>query len=293
VEQTLSVSKTPPPLPDQRKRRIISTIVLSVIFSALVWSWVGTEFSSGISQLFVFEALHPSSDKSFIAEPIRNFFDRLFPPDLSWSTDQNRPFAPPLRQAGAAVAITLQIAIMGTVLGMVAALMLGFLGAENLTPHWVHHPIKVFLALLRSIPVILLALLFVASVGFGPFPGVMAVAIHSVGMLGKLFSEECEGVDGGIWEAMDSAGANWLQKVRYAIWPQVAPQIYSLTLFRLDMNIRDSAVLGFVGVAGLGLMIENYRKSFDYASVCTVVIVTMIVVLIVDQISFYIRRQLK
>ena len=286
MEQTLSVSKTPPPPPNQRKRRILSAILLFVIVGALVWSWIGTEIASGVPQLFVAE---PPSE----GVPILNFLDRLFPPDLSWARDQNRPFDPPLRKAGAAVAITMQIAIMGTAFGMAAALVLGFLGAENLTPHWVHHPIKVFLALLRSIPVILLALLFVASVGFGPFPGVMAIAIHSVGMLGKLFAEECEGVDVGIWEAMDSAGANWLQKVRYAIWPQVAPQIYSLTLFRLDMNIRDSAVLGFVGVVGLGLMIENYRKSFDYASVCTVVIVTMILVLIVDQISFHIRRQLK
>ncbi len=292
MEQTLSVSKTPPPLPNRRKRRILSAILLFVIVGALVWSWIGTEIVSGVSQLFVFDALFVPGE-SFVAEPVRSFLDRLFPPDLSWARDQKRPFDPPLRKAGAAVAITMQIAIMGTAFGMVAALVLGFLGAENLTPHWVHHPIKVFLALLRSIPVILLALLFVASAGFGPFPGVMAIGIHSVGMLGKLFAEECEGVDVGIWEAMDSAGANWLQKVRYAIWPQVAPQIYSLTLFRLDMNIRDSAVLGFVGVVGLGLIVENYRKSFDYASVCTVVIVTMILVLIVDQISFHIRRRLR
>ena len=143
------------------------------------------------------------------------------------------------------------------------------------------------------IPVVLLALLFVSAVGLGAFPGVLAIAIHSIGMLGKLFADECETVDEGVWEAMDSAGANWLQKVRYAIWPQVTPQIYSLTLFRLEMNIRDSAVLGLVGVAGLGLWIENYRRAFDYQSVATMVIVTMLVVLAVDQGSVYIRRRLK
>ena len=150
-----------------------------------------------------------------------------------------------------------------------------------------------FLALLRSIPVILLALLFVMAVGFGALPGVLALAIHSIGMLGKLFGEECEGVETGVWEAMDSAGANWFQKIRYAIWPQVAPQIYSLTLFRLEMNLRESAVLGLVGVAGLGLWIENYRRAFDYPSVATLVIVTMLVVLVVDQVSFHIRRRLR
>jgi len=108
-----------------------------------------------------------------------------------------------------------------------------------------------------------------------------------------LFAEACETADRAVWEAMDSVGANWLQKVRYAIWPQVAAQIYSLILFRLEMNIRDSAVLGFVGVAGLGLWIENYRRAFEYRSLATMVIVTMLVVLAVDQASFHIRRRLK
>jgi phosphonate transport system permease protein len=224
---------------------------------------------------------------------IAEFLDRMFPPDLTWNETQARPFEPPLRLAVSAIAVTLQISILGTAIGTAMALFLGFLAAENLTPHWVHHPIKIALALLRSIPVVLLALLFVAAVGLGAFPGVLAIAIHSVGMLGKLFAEECETVESGVWEAMDSAGANWVQKVRYAIWPQVAPQIYSLTLFRLDMNIRDSAVLGLVGVAGLGLWIENYRRAFDYPSVATLVLVTMLVVLAVDQASFHIRRRLR
>ena len=224
---------------------------------------------------------------------IAEFLGRMFPPDLTWRTDQARPFLPPLRLAARAVAVTLQIALLGTALGTLAALVLGLLGSEALTPHWVHHPIKLLLAVLRSVPVILLALLFVAAIGFGPLAGVLAVAIHSVGMLGKLFAEECETVDQGVWEAMDSAGANWFQKVRFAIWPQVEAQVYSLTLFRLDMNLRESAVLGLVGVAGLGLAIENYRRAFDYPSVATLVIVTMVLVLIVDQTSVYIRRQLK
>ncbi len=224
---------------------------------------------------------------------VAEFFDRMLPPDLAWTAAEPRPFQPPLRLAASVVAVTLQISRLGTALGMIAALVLGCLAAEGLTPHWVHHPIKILLAVLRSVPVILLALLFVAAVGLGALPGVLAIAIHSVGMLGKLFAEECETVDRGVWEAMDSAGANWLQKVRYAIWPQVEAQVYSLTLFRLVMNLRESAVLGLVGVAGLGLWIENYRRAFDYPSVATLVIVTMVLVLIVDQTSVYIRRQLK
>jgi phosphonate transport system permease protein len=112
-------------------------------------------------------------------------------------------------------------------------------------------------------------------------------------MLGKLFAEEAEGVGLGVWEAMDSAGADWLQKVRYAIWPQVAAQFASLTLFRLEMNLRESAVLGLVGVAGLGLWIEQYRRTFDYPSVATMVLVTMALVLVVDQLSYHLRKKLR
>ncbi len=245
----------------------------------LAWSWVGTEMN----------LLHLVDSGPRIAD----FLDRMLPPDLTWQVTEPRPFPPPLRLAAAVGGVTLQIALLGTALGTIAALALGLLGAENLTPHWVHHPIKIALALLRSVPVILLALLFVAALGLGALPGVLAIAVHSVGMLGKLFAEECEIADPGVWEAMDSAGSNWFQKVRYAVWPQVAPQIYSLTLFRLDMNLRESAVLGLVGVAGLGLWIENYRRAFDYQSVATLVIITMLVVLLVDQISVHIRRKLK
>ena len=268
-----------PARPGRLKQHLLRAALATAILILLVWSWIGTEMN--LSELV----------RS--GPGIADFLDRMFPPDLAWRTDEARPFPLPLRLAGSVVGVTLQISLLGTAMGTLAALLLGLIAAENLTPQWVHHPVKIILALLRSIPVLLLALLFVAAVGLGPFPGVLAIAIHSIGMLGKLFAEECETADRGVWEAMDSAGANWPQKIRYAIWPQVAPQLCSLTLFRLEMNIRDSAVLGFVGVAGLGLWIENYRRAFQYPSLATMVIVTMLLVLAVDQISFHIRRRLQ
>jgi len=224
---------------------------------------------------------------------VTDFLERLFPPDLAWNYGEARPFPPPLRLAIETVSVTLQISLLGTALGAAGALLLGLLASENLTPHWLHHPIKVLLALVRSLPIILLALLFVAAIGLGPMPGVLAVAVHSLGMLGKLYAEEFETADPGVWEALDSVGADWFQKVRFAIWPQTARQILSLTLFRFEMNLRESAVLGLVGVAGLGLWIENYRRAFDYHSVATMVLVTMLVVLVVDQATFHARRRLK
>ena len=275
----LSTSNTAPAPAGQTRRHLLNICLGFVVVTLLIWSWRGSEIN--LTRLV----------QSF--PQIANFLDRMFPPDLTWRTDQPRPLQPPLRLAQGAVAVTLQIALLGTALGAAVALVLGFLGAQNLTPRWVHHPIKVALAMLRSIPVLLLALLFLFAVGFGAFPGVLAIAIHSTGMLGKLFSEECETADRGVWEAMDSAGANWFQKVRYAVWPQMAPQISSLALFRLEMNVRDSAVLGFIAVPGLGWEIEQSRRVLDYASVCTWVIVTMLVVLAVDQLSFHVRRHLK
>ncbi len=278
AEKNSSYSTMPPPAPGKGWRALAHLFILALVTAVLGWSWVGTEMN--------LRELAGSGPN------LKLFLSRMFPPDLSWNPSEARPFAPPLRLAGETVAVTLQISLLGTFLGTLAAFGLGFLGAENLTPIWIHHPVKTGLALLRSIPVLVLALLFVAAVGLGPFPGVLAIAIHSIGMLGKLFAEQCESAEWGVWEALDSAGANWLQKVRYAIWPQVARQFASLILFRIDMNIRDSAVLGFVGVGGLGLWIENYRRAFDYQSVATMVLVTMLVVLAVEQASLQIRRRL-
>ncbi|MCH8878598.1 MAG: phosphonate ABC transporter, permease protein PhnE [Planctomycetes bacterium] len=236
---------------------------------ALVWSWRGTEFSLG--------------GLASGAPAIVDFVSRMMPPDTTGEI---------LAIGWQSALLTLQTALLGTAIGGLFALMLGLLAANNLTPEWVHHPLKVLLAIMRSIPVIILALLFICAVGLGPFPGVLAIAIHSVGNLGKLFADECETAFEGVWEAMDSAGANWWQKVRFAVWPQVAPQIVSLTLYRLEMNIRESAVLGFVGCAGIGFYIELYRRSFNYTRVCTMVLVTMAIVLCVDQLSVQIRKRL-
>ena len=234
-----------------------------------MWSWRGTEFSLGglVSG----------------APAIVDFVTDMMPPDttgeilaIGWET----------------ALITLQIALLGTAIGGLFAVMLGLLAANNLTPEWVHHPLKVLLAIMRSIPVIILALLFICAVGLGPFPGVLAIAIHSVGNLGKLFADECETAFEGVWEAMDSAGANWWQKVRFAVWPQVAPQIVSLTLYRLEMNIRESAVLGLVGCGGIGFYITLYQRSFNYTCMCTMVLVMLVIVLAVDQLSVQIRKRL-
>lgn len=210
------------------------------------------------------------------------FFGRMLPPDMS--------------VAGTILTSTLetvQIAFVGTVLAVVASIPLGLLGADNLTPGWVHRPIKTGLAVVRAVPLILLALFFVSTVGLGPLPGVLAIAIHSVGMLAKFYSEASENAGRGALEALDSAGASWSQKVRFAVWPQVSPDLVRDTLFRFELNVRESLILGLVGAGGIGFYIHTYVRSFQYGKVATLTVVVLILVVLIEQASAAVRKLLR
>lgn len=182
------------------------------------------------------------------------------------------------------------IALAGTALAVVLALPLGFLAASNLTPPWVHQPIKWLLGLIRSIPLIVVAILFVVAVGLGPFPGALAIAFHSVGMLGKFYAEEFETAEPGILNAVRGTGANWAQTLRWGLIPQSVPQVVAFTVFRLEMNFRDAAVLGLVGAGGIGYYIQLYVRGFQYEKVAVLLLVIIAVVTLLDQFTFWVRR---
>lgn len=188
---------------------------------------------------------------------------------------------------------TLKIAFAGTIISAVVSFPLGMLGAENLSPKWVHQPVKWFLVVLRSIPLILLALMFVSTVGLGPFPGVLALAVHSTGMLGKFYAEAFENARQGPLEALESAGATWIQKVRFGVLTQVAPDLARDTLFRFELNLRESLILGLVGAGGIGFYIQLYIRSFQYDKVATLTIVVLVMVVVVEQLSVAIRKRLR
>ncbi len=210
------------------------------------------------------------------------FIGRMFPPNMSVA-----------KTVFSSTVETLQIAFTGTVLSAIISFPLGLLGAENLSPGWVHQPVKWILGILRGIPIILLALMFVSTVGLGPFPGILAIAIHSTGMLGKFYAEAFENARPGPLEALDSAGANWLQKVRFGVLTQVSPDIVRDTLFRFELNLRESLILGLVGAGGIGFYIQLYIRSFQYDKVATLTIVVLVMVVIVEQLSVAIRRRLR
>lgn len=242
------------------------TILLIVVL--IGWSWTGSQFQ--LERLF--SSLPRMAD----------FFSRMFPPDMSVA-----------RTVFVSTTETIQIALFGTFLSILFSFFLGLMAAENLSPHWISQPTKWLLAFLRGIPIILLALLFVSTVGLGPFPGVLAIALHSTGMLGKFYSESFENAREGPIEALDSAGANIWQKIRFGVLTQVGPDLARDTLFRFELNLRESLVLGLVGAGGIGFYILLYIRAFQYEKVATLTIVLLLMVLIVEQISVAIRRRLR
>ncbi len=211
-----------------------------------------------------------------------DFIGRMFPPNTAVA-----------KTVLASTLETLQMAFAGTVISALVSFPLGLLGAENLSPSWVHQPVKGFLSILRAIPIILLALMFVSTVGLGPFPGVLALAVHSTGMLGKFYAEAFENASSGPLEALESSGANWIQKVRFGVLTQVAPDLARDTLFRFELNLRESLILGLVGAGGIGFYIQLYIRSFQYDKVATLTIVLLIIVVLVEQLSVAIRKKLR
>ena len=207
------------------------------------------------------------------------FFTRLVPPD--WSVAQ---------VVAKSTVETLMIAVAGTALAVLVSLPLGFLAASNVAPSWVSQSVKWLLGLVRSIPLIVVALICVAAVGLGPFPGLLAIAFHSVGMLGKFYAEEFETADEGILAAVDGTGANWAQRLRHGLFPQSVPQVVAFTVYRLEMNFRDAAVLGLVGAGGIGYYIQLYVRGFQYDKVAVLLLVIVAVVTVLDQMTFWVRR---
>ena len=238
------------------------------LVALVAWCWIGTEFDPA---------------KLLRGMPrMVEFFARMMPPDLAVA-----------RTVVVATVETLQIALFGTLLSAAASCVLGLAAAANLTARRIHQPVKWLLSILRAIPVLLLALLFVSTVGLGPFPGVLAVAFHSTGMLGKFYAEAFENARPGPLEALDSAGATWLQRVRFGVLPQVGPDLARDTLFRFEMNLRESLALGLVGAGGIGFYIQLYIRAFQYDKVATLTIVVLLMVVLVEQASVSVRRRLR
>jgi phosphonate transport system permease protein len=229
----------------------ITTAVLMVVLS---WAANG-------SQLSVNELIKG-------APWVLDFLTRMMPPNWAFAENLTKPALE-----------TIQIAIWGTLLSIILAVPVCFLAARNITPNIVvFHSTRQVLNIARGINEIILALIFVAAVGLGPFAGVIALAIHGAGMLGKFFAESIEEIDQGPIEALRSTGAGPIQVIIFGVMPQVVTAWIAVCLYRFETNLRQATVLGMVGAGGIGFELVGSMKLFQYkdTAMCIVVIIAMV-----------------
>lgn len=245
-----------------------ATLVL-VLIATLHWSASGAQLSWG--------------ELGAGLPQIGDFISRSMPPDLDILP---RLLAPALE--------TIQIAVWGTLLGVIFAVPLAFLAARNLhSNRWLYQGTRQSLNVIRSINELILALVFVSAVGLGPFPGVLALAVHGIGMLGKFFAESIEEIDQGPLEALRATGARPLQVIMFGVIPQVITAWIAVILYRFEVNLRAATVLGMVGAGGLGFELVGSLKLFKYQETATCIIVITLMVIAADLLSSRLRNAIQ
>jgi phosphonate transport system permease protein len=214
-----------------------------------------------------------------------DFVSSSLPPDTSWS----ETVQPGLKAA----LVTFSIGLMGTTLALPASMLLAVLGSRTTTPNpWAYQVSRTVMSTLRAIPDVVFALIFVTAVGLGPFAGVLALICHGSGITAKLWSEAMDEVDIGPVDALRTTGANRVQVLQHAILPTVAPTLVGLVLYRLDVNVRTSLVLGLVGAGGIGFLINQSIQLFRFDQMLTHILIVLVLVIAVDLLSSYVRKRL-
>ncbi|MGB0747290.1 MAG: phosphonate ABC transporter, permease protein PhnE [Magnetospiraceae bacterium] len=251
--------------PRDLKRSTTSLVIWGVLAGLLMLSWEGAD-------------MRPWS----LVENAQNMVDfsvGFFPPNFTeWKMY--------LREMW----ITIQIAIWGTALAVVCAIPFGILSSENIVPFWVYQPVRRLMDAARAINEMVFAMLFVVAVGLGPFAGVLALWVHTTGILAKLFSEAVEAIDPRPVEGIRAIGASKLQEVVYGVIPQVLPLWISYSLYRFESNVRSATVLGIVGAGGVGMILWENVRGFYYAETAAVMIIIILSVSLLDILSQRLRK---
>lgn len=251
-------------------RRDIKTTTLTYlgwgIFAIiLMWAWEGSE----IRPLALVQD----------AGNMREYAAGFFPPDFHfWDLFLEE------------MMVTVQIAIWGTVLAVIFAIPFGVLSAENVAPLWIYWPVRRLMDAARAINELVFAMLFVVAVGLGPFAGVLALFVHTTGVLAKLFSEAVEAIDPRPVEGIRATGASRVQEVIFGIIPQVLPLWISYSLYRFESNVRSATVVGLVGAGGIGVLLWEYIRGFYYGETAAVMIVIIVTVSLLDILSQRLRK---
>jgi phosphonate transport system permease protein len=192
----------------------------------------------------------------------------------------------------AQVWLTVQIALWGTTLAVILAIPLGLLCARNITPVWIQQPVRRINDLIRSIPDLVLGILFITAVGLGPLPGVLAIAVNTGSVLAKLFSEAVESIDPRPVEGVRATGARRLQEIGWGVIPQVGPLWTSYALYRFESNARSATILGYIGAGGIGQTLFDSINAFNYRETSAIVIVIVVAVTLIDLLSQAMRTRL-
>jgi phosphonate transport system permease protein len=250
-----------------------------------VWFKKSNLLTLAILILFVFLSMRLTEFDLSKFKDFRNMIDFLsqwFPMDFSLLPDMVQDTLE-----------TLAMAFLGSVLGLVIALPISFIAARNTSPSPLLFQIaRIALSFVRSIPEIVFGLILLTTLGLGPFPAVIAIMFHNVGVFGKLISELIEAADPGPQEAMKAVGSkNWIANL-FSILPQIWPNVLSQFFYRFEVAIRTSLVLGFIGGGGIGQRLFNDFKTFQYSSVSLDVLIIMVMVIIIDFLASYIRKRI-
>jgi phosphonate transport system permease protein len=275
------------PWPRVGARQVITWAVVAVV---LLWSLEGTGANLGT----LVEG----------APNIAEFITRLFPP--RWDVQAVPLAVPGLLQGvlGEQVTLsmprvvpyiveTIQMAVIGTLLGVMLSLPFGLLAARNVAPYpWVYAATRFMLNVNRAVPDIIFALIFVAAVGLGPFGGVLALAVGAVGSTAKLYAESIEAIDPQQALAVRATGAGRLQTFLYGVLPQALPLIASYSLLLFEHNVRSATILGLVGAGGVGFILSKYISLFQYRELMGALIFIIVMVTLIDWLSGYLRRRL-
>ncbi|MDZ4677539.1 MAG: phosphonate ABC transporter, permease protein PhnE [Oligoflexia bacterium] len=282
---------TIPPLPSAEKRTVGNKELQEHAESHIFERFMTLKYFIIISgtALFLWSARAVEFDLAILwanRSQLWDFITGMFPPDMEIA-----------KQVFDEVVVTIQLAFVGTVIATIISIPLGFMAASNVMPQTktgksIVAATRFLLNADRAIDAVILALFFAGAVGLGPFAGTLALAIHSIGMLGKLFYEAIETVDKGPIEAVESVGAGRLSMIRWAVIPQVIPYFITYFLFRFELNIRSAVVLGVVGAGGIGFLLQSYMKLFQYQRTCTVVLVILVLVMSLDAFSTHLRKKL-
>lgn len=188
---------------------------------------------------------------------------------------------------------SLTMTFTSTVVGIVISVPIGVGAARNVAPRWVYAVCRSIIAASRALQEIIVAIFFVALFGFGAFAGFLTLTFATIGFLAKLLAEDIEDIDEAQAEAIRATGASWLQLIHYAIQPQVMPRLIGLSLYRFDINFRESAVIGIVGAGGIGGTLNTALNRYEYDSAGAILLIIIAIVMVAEYASGHLRRLLK